>query len=93
MHSGHWPMRSGAEVLAFLDDSRGFVERVDGVLRARMAEPATLAQLCEAVQDEAGPWDSGPAMLRFAVSGHLRRLVAQGAWRRSRRRRARRATG
>ena len=46
MHSGHWPMRSGAEVLAFLDDSRGFVERVDGVLRARMAEPATLAQLC-----------------------------------------------
>ena len=79
MHSGHWPMRSGAEVLAFLDDSRGFVERVDGVLRARMAEPATLAQLCGAVQDEAGPWDSGPAMLRFAVSGHLRRLVAQGA--------------
>jgi hypothetical protein len=78
MHSGHWPMRSGREVISFLDDSRGFVEAVDAVLRARLAEPATLAELCQQVQLEAGPWDSEPAMLRFAVAGHVRRLVQGG---------------
>ena len=78
MHSGHWPMRSGREVIAFLDDSRRFVEAVDAVLRARLAEPATLAELCQQVQLEAGPWDSGPAMLRFAVAGHVRRLLQAG---------------
>src|SRR4051794_21244193 len=75
MHSGHWPMRSGREVIAFLEDSRGFVEAVDAVLRARLAQPATLAELCQEVQLEAGPWDSEPAMLRFVVSGHVRRLL------------------
>jgi glyoxylase-like metal-dependent hydrolase (beta-lactamase superfamily II) len=78
MHSGHWPMRSGAEVLAFLADSRAFVDKADAVLRARLGEPATLAELCQEVQVEAGPWDSGPAMLRFAVSGHVRRLLRRG---------------
>lgn len=79
MHSGHWPMRSGREVIAFLDDSRRFVEAVDAVVRARLAEAATLAELCEEVQLEAGPWDSEPAMLRFAVAGHVRGLLRVGA--------------
>jgi glyoxylase-like metal-dependent hydrolase (beta-lactamase superfamily II) len=79
MHSGHWPMRSGREVLTFLRESREFVEKVDLVLRERLREPATLAQLCEEVQAQAGPWDSEPGMLRFAVAGHLRRLVATGS--------------
>jgi len=74
-HSGHWPMRSGREVMAFLEDSRRFVEAVDEVLRARLAKPATLAELCQEVQLEAGPWDSEPAMLRFAIAGHARQLV------------------
>jgi glyoxylase-like metal-dependent hydrolase (beta-lactamase superfamily II) len=75
MHSGHWPMRSGREVTAFLDDSRQFVDAVDAVVRARLADPATLADLCRTVQAEVGPWDSEPGMLRFVVSGHLRRLL------------------
>lgn len=75
VHSGHWPMRSGREVIDFLDDSRRFVEAVDAVVRARLVEPATLAELCQEVQLEAGPWDSEPAMLKFAVSGHVRRLL------------------
>ncbi len=79
MHSGHWPMRSGREVIAFLDESRHFVEAVDAVLRARLAQSATLAQLCQEVQLEAGPWDSEPAMLRFVVSGHVRRLLRMRA--------------
>lgn len=75
MHSGHWPMRSGQEVMGFLDESRLFVEAVDAVLKARLADPATLADLCQAVQLEVGPWDSEPGMLRFVVSGHMRRLL------------------
>jgi glyoxylase-like metal-dependent hydrolase (beta-lactamase superfamily II) len=78
MHSGHWPMRSGAEVITFLGESRAFVEKVDAVLRHHLGQPATLAELCRTVQTEAGPWDSGPEMLRFAVSGHLRRLLRGG---------------
>jgi glyoxylase-like metal-dependent hydrolase (beta-lactamase superfamily II) len=79
MHSGHWPMRSGPEVLTFLRESRAFVEEVDSVLRERLREPATLVDLCDAVQTEVGPWDSEPGMLRFAVAGHVRRLVAAGS--------------
>jgi glyoxylase-like metal-dependent hydrolase (beta-lactamase superfamily II) len=79
MHSGHWPMRSGREVLTFLRESREFVEKVDSVLRERLQAPATLAELCEEVQGQAGPWDSEPGMLRFAVAGHLRRLVGSGS--------------
>jgi glyoxylase-like metal-dependent hydrolase (beta-lactamase superfamily II) len=75
MHSGHWPMQSGHEVLTFVRESRAFVEHVDRVLRERLHEPATLAELCDEVQVKAGPWDSGAGMLRFAVAGHLRRLV------------------
>ncbi|MEA2406427.1 MAG: hypothetical protein QOE69_546 [Thermoleophilaceae bacterium] len=79
LHSGHWPTRSGDEVAAFLEESREFVALVDDVLLERLAEPATLAELCEAVQHRAGPWESEPRMLMFAVSGHLRRLLRQGA--------------
>lgn len=78
MHSGHWPMRSGGEVLAFLEESRRFVETVDEVVRARLTEPATLAEVCEEVQLHAGPWDSESKMLMFAVCGHLRRLIRRG---------------
>jgi glyoxylase-like metal-dependent hydrolase (beta-lactamase superfamily II) len=79
LHSGHWPARSGAEVAEFLAESRAFVERVDAVVLARLDEgDATLAELCEAVQRDTGPWRSEPGMLRFAVHGHLRRLVRRG---------------
>jgi glyoxylase-like metal-dependent hydrolase (beta-lactamase superfamily II) len=79
MHSGHWPMRSGAEVLAFTRESRAFVEGVDEVLATRLDEPASLAELCDEVQLQMGPWDSEPKMLMFALSGHRRRLLRRGA--------------
>ncbi|HEV7846970.1 MAG TPA: MBL fold metallo-hydrolase [Thermoleophilaceae bacterium] len=79
LHSGHWPTRSGAEVETFLDESREFVALVDRVLLERLAEPATLGELCEAVQDGAGPWESEAQLLMFAVSGHVRRLQRQGS--------------
>jgi glyoxylase-like metal-dependent hydrolase (beta-lactamase superfamily II) len=79
LHSGHWPARSGDAVLGFLRESREFVERVDAVLSELLVRPATLAEACREVQAEAGPWDSEPEMLRFAVAGHLRRLLGSGA--------------
>ncbi len=79
MHSGHWPELRGAEVGEFLSASREFVALVDGVILSGLAAgPATLADLCERVQGEAGPWASEPSLLRFCVHGHLRRLVRTG---------------
>jgi glyoxylase-like metal-dependent hydrolase (beta-lactamase superfamily II) len=78
MHSGHWPARSGAELTAFLDDSREFVELVDRILLSRLAEPATMVELCDEVQREAGPWASPAQLLMFCVHGHLRRLQRHG---------------
>lgn len=78
LHSGHWPTRSGDEVIGFLRESREFVERVDSVLGELLARPATLLEACRQVQAEAGPWDSEPEMLRYAVAGHLRRMLAAG---------------
>lgn len=78
MHSGHWPVRSGAEVAAFLDESREFTARVDEILLDRGQEPATLADLCDAVQRGAGPWESELHLLMFCVHGHVRRLQRLG---------------
>lgn len=79
LHSGHWPERSGTEVSEFLSASREFVALVDRViLDGLSASPSTLAELCERVQEEAGPWSSDPGLLRFCVHGHLRRLVRSG---------------
>jgi glyoxylase-like metal-dependent hydrolase (beta-lactamase superfamily II) len=78
MHSGHWPMRSGAEVITFLRESRAFVERVDEIVLAHLTEPATAAELCAEVDRGAGPWECDPKLLMFAVCGHLRRLIRSG---------------
>jgi len=78
MHSGHWPMRSGAEVITFLGDSRAFVGQVEEIVLARLAEPATAAELCAEVERGAGPWESDSKLLMFAVCGHLRRLIRNG---------------
>jgi glyoxylase-like metal-dependent hydrolase (beta-lactamase superfamily II) len=78
MHSGHWPARSGPELARFLDESQAFVELVDRILLARLAEPATMVELCDEVQRDAGPWESPPQLLMFCVHGHLRRLQRQG---------------
>jgi glyoxylase-like metal-dependent hydrolase (beta-lactamase superfamily II) len=79
VHSGHWPVREGrAAIREFLDESREFVHDVDAVLAERLAEPATLAQLCDAVQGRKGPWDSDARMLMFVVHGHVRRLLRWG---------------
>jgi glyoxylase-like metal-dependent hydrolase (beta-lactamase superfamily II) len=78
LHSGHWPARAGAEVAAFLDESRAFVGRMDAAVLDLAERPATLAELCRGVDAALGPFGCDPVNLMFAVHGHLRRLVRQG---------------
>jgi glyoxylase-like metal-dependent hydrolase (beta-lactamase superfamily II) len=75
VHSGHWPVRRGGEVATWLAESREFAVRVDDVLLEHLDRPTTMAELCDHVQRQLGPWRSEPKMLMFVVHGHLRRLV------------------
>jgi len=75
LHSGHWPVASGGDVGEFLRSSREFVARVDEVLVASLSRPASLGELCAAVERSLGPWDSPTHMLMFIVHGHIRRLI------------------
>lgn len=78
LHSGHWPLRTGAEVSAFLSESREFVARAAQVMTARLAAPATAAELCAEVERELGPWNSERKLLMFVVCGHLRQMLREG---------------
>lgn len=78
VHSGHWPVRSDAEITAFLEESRAFVEAVDDALRERLEGPASLRELCEHVDVRLGPFGADPVNLMFIVHGHLRRMLRRG---------------
>lgn len=76
--SGHVPVLEGEEASAFLDDSAAFVGELDELLLNELRRPIDLGQLCVAADGAFGPFTAGPAMFRFAVHGHLRRLVRRG---------------
>jgi glyoxylase-like metal-dependent hydrolase (beta-lactamase superfamily II) len=78
VHSGHWPARTGAEITAFLDESRAFVERMDAAIAERLERPATLADLCRHAEERLGPFGADPVNLSFAVHGHVRRMLRTG---------------
>ena len=78
LHSGHWPIRNGAEIADFMAESRAFVERVDSALAERMERPATLAELCEHTDERLGPFGSEAFNLMFVVHGHVRRMLRAG---------------
>jgi glyoxylase-like metal-dependent hydrolase (beta-lactamase superfamily II) len=78
LHSGHWPIRSGAEIADFMAESRAFVERVDAALTERLERPATLAELCEHTDERLGPFGSDAVNLMFVVHGHVRRMLRTG---------------
>jgi glyoxylase-like metal-dependent hydrolase (beta-lactamase superfamily II) len=75
LHSGHWPVRSGAEIHRFCLESSAFVDALDLVLLDRLERPATLRQLCDHVDARLGPFGADPVNLMFATHGHLRRLI------------------
>jgi glyoxylase-like metal-dependent hydrolase (beta-lactamase superfamily II) len=78
VHSGHWPACHGAEITAFLDESRAFVDRMDVVIAERLDGPATLADLCRHAEERVGPFGADPVNLSFAVHGHIRRMLRTG---------------
>jgi glyoxylase-like metal-dependent hydrolase (beta-lactamase superfamily II) len=78
LHGCHWPSAHGKEVAAFLDESRTYIEHVDGLVRTCLAEaPAglTLRALIEGVNERLDePWEPGLAEeLVYSLYGHAER--------------------
>jgi glyoxylase-like metal-dependent hydrolase (beta-lactamase superfamily II) len=82
LHGCHWPTARGAEVAAFLDESHAYIEQVDGLVRACLADaPAglTLRELIEQVNERLDePWEPGLAQeLVYSLHGHAERQALQ----------------
>ncbi len=80
LHGCHWPAARGAEVRAFLDESRAYVLHVDGLARSCFADAPdglTLRELIDCVNarlDE--PWEPALAQeLVYSLHGHAERLA------------------
>lgn len=78
LHGCHWPAAHGAEVAAFLDESRAYAEHVDELVRACFADAPdglTLRGLIECVNDGLDdPWEPALAQeLVYSVHGHAER--------------------
>lgn len=80
LHGCHWPVQRGAEVPAFIGETRDYVQRVDELVRASLAERLTLRALIARVNEQLeSPWpDEGAQELVYSVHGHAERLVALG---------------
>lgn len=82
MFSGHWPAVHGADVRAFLKDSRRFVETADELVKKTLRERTkgtTLKELLAAVSPRLGTWPTeGDVFLQFALYGHITRLEQNG---------------
>ncbi len=80
LHGCHWPAAHGDGVRAFLDESRAYVEHLDGLARACFAESPeglTVRELIERVNERLDvPWEPGLAQeLVYSLHGHAERLA------------------
>jgi len=80
LHGCHWPAARADEVSAFLQESRAYVEHVDGLVRACLAETPsglTLRKLIERVNERLDePWEPAAALeLVYSLHGHAERLA------------------
>ena len=83
LHGCHWPVARGGQVADFLEESRAYVERLDGILRRSLegaADALTLATLIARVNAELEPpWAPAVASeLVYSIAGHLEALAARG---------------
>ncbi len=78
----HWPLQRGAEVGAFLAESRRFVELAEAAILAELegaTEPLTLRQLIERSGPQLGGWPAEVNIeLVYAFAGHMERLAGFG---------------
>jgi glyoxylase-like metal-dependent hydrolase (beta-lactamase superfamily II) len=80
LHGCHWPPAHGPEVAAFIAETRQYVERIEGLVRASLAEPSTLPGLIARVNQQLdSPWpeETAPELV-YSIHGHAERLVALG---------------
>jgi len=78
LHGCHWPACTGAEVAAFLGESRAYAESVDGLVRTCFAEAPeglTLGELIDRVNERLDePWEPSLAQeLVYSLHGHAER--------------------
>jgi glyoxylase-like metal-dependent hydrolase (beta-lactamase superfamily II) len=81
LHGCHWPAARGDEVAAFIAETRDYVEHIEALVRACLAEPLTLDELIGCVNQRLDPpWsdDVAPELV-YSIHGHVERLVAGGA--------------
>ena len=81
LHGCHWPAARGDAVGAFIAETRGYVEHVDGLVRACLTEPLALDALIACVNrrlDPPWPAEVAPELV-YSIHGHVDRLVALGA--------------
>jgi glyoxylase-like metal-dependent hydrolase (beta-lactamase superfamily II) len=81
LHGCHWPAARGAEVFAFIAETRAYVEHVDGLVQACLSEPLTLDALIACVNRQLDPpWpDEIAPELVYSIHGHVEALVERGA--------------
>jgi glyoxylase-like metal-dependent hydrolase (beta-lactamase superfamily II) len=81
LHGCHWPAARGPEVGAFIAETRDYVQQLDDLVRASLAQPLTLDGLIARVNGQlSAPWpDEIAPELVYSVHGHAERLVALGA--------------
>ena len=81
LHGCHWPAARGdADIRAFLDESRGYVEHVDALVRACFTDARdglTLRALIECVNARfVAPWEPALAQeLVYSLHGHAERAA------------------
>jgi glyoxylase-like metal-dependent hydrolase (beta-lactamase superfamily II) len=81
LHGCHWPAARGDEVAAFIAETRDYVEHIEGLVQACLAEPLTLDGVIGCVNRRLDPpWsDEVAPELVYSIHGHVERLVAGGA--------------
>jgi glyoxylase-like metal-dependent hydrolase (beta-lactamase superfamily II) len=82
LHGCHWPAARGGEVRAFLEETRAYVEEIEGHVRASLGEAPeglTLRGLIESVNERLDePWDPVTAQeLVYSLHGHAERLATR----------------
>lgn len=80
--TAHYPIYSGAEVGAFLDESENYVAHIDAVIEENLyarSAPVTTIALIRSLGDKLGPWRPGALEYAiFPVTGNLERLEQRG---------------
>ncbi|MGQ9909370.1 MAG: MBL fold metallo-hydrolase [Candidatus Flexifilum sp.] len=76
----HWPVQTGPDVAAFLQESRNYCLHLESeLLKLAASGPITLAGACTALGPRVGRWDRAlDSVLQYPLLGNLNSLTARG---------------